>query len=230
MKRNLLFYLYPAKGSCWLWHFQQLRQYADIFNGKRVVVIAQDAGTVSADEVRAATAFLSPRFVEVQNDPVLCEVPHFHSQLAQFESKDPGEALFYAHGKGVRHTYFLENVLAWAECMYRLNLSSPALIDQLMQTYHSVGAFRNQGSHGGGNWHFSGTFFWMRHDALFSMDWKLPHYDRYGVEGFPGRGTPIDRSFCLTPAIDHGNLYQRRLPPESSQQWLVDLKARFSVT
>jgi hypothetical protein len=228
MKRNLLFYLYPAKGSCWPWHFQQLRQYVDIFNGKRVVVIAQDAGTVPADEVKAAAAFLNPRFVEVQNDPVLCEVPHFHSQLEQFESKDRGEVLFYAHGKGVRHTYFLENVLAWTECMYRLNLSSPALIDKLLQTHPTVGAFRG-GPHGGGGWHFSGTFFWMRHDVLFSSDWRRAYHDRYGVEGFPGRVLHVDRSFCLTPNIDHGNLYQQRLPAESSVQWLKDLKNRFVI-
>lgn len=228
MKRNLLFYIYPIRNSCWSWHFDKLKQYQAAFNGKRVVVIATDANSVSAKEVRDRAAFLDPQFVEVANEPKFCEVEPFHVNLAHFESLNRDEVLFYAHGKGVRHTYFLENVLAWADCMYGMNLGCPELIEKIAQNHSAIGAFRG-GPHGGGAWHFSGTFFWLRHDVLFSGPWKNGYADRYGVEGFPGRFIPRDQSFCLTPEIDHGNLYQRRLPRQDWDGWFRDLKEKFGL-
>ena len=209
VKRNLLFFVYPLINSCWPWHFKKLEEYRHIFNGKKVVVIATDKHTDDAKKVRAQARFLDPTFVEVKNDPDLWEVPAFHRNLSIFESLNSDELLFYAHAKGVRRSTVPECIMAWSECMYTLNLSNAELIDKISRSYKAIGAFRH-GDHGiGGNWwHYSGTFFWLRHDALFSAQWKTPGTDRFGVETFPGRIMQLNESFDLTSGMNFDNMYE----------------------
>lgn len=228
MKRNLLFHLYPVRGSCWKWHIEKLVDYRNAWNAKKVIVVAQDDRTVPTQEVRQAAEVLGAEFSEVKNDPRLNEVPHFHNHLKLFESQNSDEALFYAHGKGVTRPEFLRNILTWAEAMYYVNLSCPELIEALLRRYKAVGAFRhcNQ-NHGGSRWHFSGTFFWLRHDAIFGGAWDKPYGDRYGVEGFPGRIVPEKESISLTEGADYADLYQHPAPKDKYLSSLETLKKKF---
>jgi len=230
MKRNLLFYIYPIRGSCWSWHFDRLTEYKEVFTGKRMIVIAKDERTEDIAKVREQAAALRAQIFEVTNDSKFGELNPFHEHLKYFESVNRDELLFYAHGKGVTHTWYRENVLAWANGLYKMNLACPALIDKLAIKYQAIGALRGKGSHGGGSWHFSGTFFWLRHDGLFSSPkWRERYADRYGVEGFPGRVIPFERSFCLSPEGNFGNLYLKKLPAELPDEWLRLLKKQFGV-
>jgi hypothetical protein len=231
VRRNLLFMMYPMKGRCWPWHLEQLALHKDAFNGKRLVVVMTDDKTDPADAVRERGAPLDATFVESPNDPAMPIRLDFHKYLAEFESTSADEGVFFAHTKGITHIYAVGAVLAWAECMFRLNLGSPALIDKLFETHEAIGAFQKVGFHGGSNWHYSGGFFWLRHDALFSRDWRNSYVgDRYGIEGFPGGIVPdLEKAFCLTPDADHGNLYNRVLPEGQSAVWLEGLKKKFGI-
>ena len=51
MRRNLLFYLYPRKGSIWPWHVEQLLKYRQAWNGRRIVTIAVDESTDTQETV-----------------------------------------------------------------------------------------------------------------------------------------------------------------------------------
>lgn len=230
MKKNLLFYLYPVKGSCWEWHIESLVHYQKAWNGRKVIVVSEDSSTVSLREVREAATPLDVEFFKVKNDPKLNEVPHFHRHLSLFESLDPNEALFYGHGKGVTRKDCPQQIRAWTEAMYYLNLTYPELIDALLLKYKSIGAFRHYDEKAlfGSRWFFGGAFFWLRHDALFGSSWRNQDTDRYGVERFPGRIVQEKESISLTPGIDNpANLYQNIIPKEKYSACLEAVKKRF---
>jgi hypothetical protein len=222
--RNLLFFVYPLRTSCWPWHFKKLEEYQRVFNGRKVVVIAKDSHTDDTSKVRELAASLNPTFVEVENDPTLWEVPAFHNNLSRFESLNSNELLFYAHAKGVRHAVLPEGVMAWSECMYMLNLSNVGLIDRISRSHKAIGAFRHEDHGIGGKWwHYSGTFFWLRHDALFSAQWKVPGRDRFGVETFPGRIVPLSESFDLTSGMNFDSMYESKPSIDRCRKRLEEL-------
>jgi hypothetical protein len=82
--------------------------------------------------------------------------------------------------------------------MYFLNLSSVSMTNRILSKYDGLGCYRHQDhNHGGSNWHYSGTYFWFRHSAVFSKNWRdiTPHL--YGVEGWIGKHVDFERSYCL---------------------------------
>ena len=110
--------------------------------------------------------------------------------------------------------------------MYQVNLSSIRTIDRLMSRYSAAGCFRIQKSHGGSRWHYSGTFFWFRHSALFAKDWKKISKERYGAEGYLGRHIPLRDSFNLTPPGDFSKLHKRVVTRGEYRAWLKALPGR----
>lgn len=225
--RHLLFFVYPRAGSCWRVHFDRLAQYRNAWDGRAVVVAAFDQTTERGTELSDAALKIGAELVAVENDHVLGEAAHFKASLDLF--KEESGSIFYAHGKGVTHTWYLENAVAWADGMYLLNLREPRMIDRILQQYKAVGAFRKVGWHGNAPWHFSGSFFWVDLASALAANTDASKLDRYGTEGFPGRAVPLEKSFCLTPE-DHPwtNLYQQKLSMAYCERQLNNLRTRFA--
>lgn len=227
MKRNLYYYLYPVAGSLWDWHVDQLRRYAGAFNGKKLVVVARDRRTAPLAAVKRRLAGLGARLLTVRNDPRRGEAASFVKGLRLLRSLDDQEMTFYAHGKGVTHVGLKSLVMqSWSEAMYAMNLSDVRSVERLMADHAAVGCFRQQVPHGGSPWHFSGTFFWFNHAALFSRDWRDVDRGRYGVEAWLGRHLPVSQSFSLTPFRHFVDLYRRGATRRESRRWLKALGRR----
>jgi len=205
MIRNLLYNCcaFDWNQEWWL-NAETLNRYAEVFTGRRLIIVRTGPGLVPFDEVRTAFSF-EAEFIPLPNDPVLHEVSGFLDVLGRLESKDPNEATFYAHTKGVsRRKEDLDLVRRWRDIMYEQCLSDPTKIDQVLATHACCGCFRAYGGwtpflHRPSEWHYRGTFWWVRHSALFSADWRtIPaSFGRYGVEMYLGCLFPVSRSYCL---------------------------------
>lgn len=234
MKRNLLFHIYPIRGAVWMWHAQELAKYRNVFNGRRIISVVTDSATEAEEEMRRQFAPLEAEFFFRYNQSGLAEAAYFVETLKLLQSLDPNEATFYAHAKGVTHFRESEDKLniyrRWSEAMYALCLSRPDVVDHLLETYASIGCFRLKMERTA-RWLYSGTFFWLRHDVLFSRKWQEIIEERHGVEDYPGRHIRYDESFCLagdeTPWQD---LYNGFVTDEKILEWKSDLDRRFPRT
>lgn len=209
MKRNLLFYLYPVRGTTWKWHVDRLLEFQAAWNGRRIVIVALGPFTDPQGEVNDRLAPLKAEILWRSNDADLGESRWFTEGLGKLESRDPDEATFYAHAKGVtRDGKILQHVISWSQAMYVLNCSLPEAIERKLKVFPTVGAFRQKVDVLGVAWNFSGTFFWLRHDAIFERDWKKLEIGRWGVEAYPGKHFAFEESYNLTPDnITSGDLY-----------------------
>lgn len=189
---NLIYHIWPvASNDLWRWNVERLLKRIEVFNGKRVVAIAVDDETVSAEQVQSALAGQGIEFVTMPNDTQLREANTFVPLLEAVHTLDPEVATFYGHAKGVsRAASFHEVEKAWAECMYHHCLDFP---DRMRE------ALRHKAMYGVSFpietvWIYPGTFWWFHNASLFAReDWKTleNHVSGEGVgwsvEAFPNR-------------------------------------------
>jgi hypothetical protein len=221
MARNLLFHCYPVRGHpLWPWHIEQLLKYKSVWNGRKIIVIACDGTTESADQVVKAFLPLDAEIFVTRNQSYLAETLHFIEMLQLLETHSRDDATFYAHAKGVTHSgERIEIIRRWCDLMYRLNLLRPDFIDCKLKSYGTIGCLRNPFRYFGVDWHFSGTFFWLRHD-LFSRNWRDISQERYGVEGYPGRHFKLEESYALNPEyVPPSLLYDGWISDEVIERW-----------
>lgn len=200
-RRHLLYHLWPVKGSTWRWNVEQLLRRIDLFNGRRVVAVVHDARCEDLATVRAAFAGHGCEFIEADNDP-LGESVTFPRLLERVSRESPADVSFYAHAKGVKYEpQFPPAVRRWAEVQYAAMLDHwPAVRVQLRQLA-MCGMLRRTGRFANhqrvGDWHYSGTFFWFRHDAVFSRGWQQVPQFYGGVEAWPGTLFSTRETGCL---------------------------------
>ena len=122
--------------------------------------------------------------------------------MEKIQSTSPNEAAFYGHTKGNSTGDSVEGATLWRNQMYRHLLDQPELIRESLRTFAVVGACKivwppdqygpyptqqpalaDRYVHLPGNWMFAGTFFWFRHDAIFTRDWSVRR-DRYAAEAW----------------------------------------------
>lgn len=165
----------------------------NVFDGRRTVAFAVDTNVKAQDKRFAEKFFENHNFgiIEVVNHPHLRETVSFLKLLNHVRSKDPKEITFYAHTKGTTRTddKLFAAVTLWAECLYKYNLSNIELIEEILERYPTVGVFKRFGKFPHfpkkSTWHYSGTFFWFRNDAIFTKEWQDALVEtRYGVEAF----------------------------------------------
>lgn len=233
MIRNLLFHCYPraAAAELWTWHIDQLLKYKPVWSGRRIVVVVLDKTTSPETLVRQKLAPLEAEIL-VRPNQALHETTHFLEALGELQSLRQDEATFYAHTKGVSHCgppkygFDQAGIKRWTQALYQLNLSRPDLIDRVLEQSAVAGAFRVHIRHADANWLYSGTYFWMRHSAIFSRNWKDIYRDRTGVEGYPGRHFTVSESFALPPVeIDHTLLYGGYVTEAMLKFWQTKLEA-----
>ena len=192
MIRNLLYHIYPKReNGFWKWNVAQLLRRWDQFNGQKIVSISTGPETASFSEVKKCLPGDATVF-EFRNDPTLGEVVSFERMLNCVMNIDPRQITFYAHAKGVKYTPDqLKNlkVHSWAEVMYSTLLDYPALIDDSLKKRGIVGTFMKHGNAFGTlppSWHYAGTYFWFRNDAVFGRDdWRKIPRQWWGTEVWP---------------------------------------------
>lgn len=200
-RRNLIYHVWPVRGDMWRWNVEQLRSRIDIFNGRRIIGIVHDERSEDPDEVRKAFAGHGCEFVVARNGPP-GEGLTFPSMLAQVRSLDPNEVTFYAHAKGVKYEPSIPGpVRRWAETQYRTGLDHWPSVRSQLERFAMTGSFKILGRfrvhHYAGDWHYSGTFFWLRHAFVFAREvGNLQTF--YGcVEAWPGMHFQREETGCL---------------------------------
>lgn len=200
-RRNLLYHIWPVRNSLWRWNVEQLLKRIELFNGKRVISVFVDERTESEEAVRAVFAGHGCEFLVRPNDP-RGEAAVFPDLLERVNSVDPNEVTFYAHAKGVRYgSQVTAPLRKWIETLYRVNLDDWLAVKRQLNRYSMTGAFKMYGRFAThrqmGDWHYSGTYFWFRNQAVFSKNYlRVPDF-YYGVEAWPGLLFEGQQTGCL---------------------------------
>jgi len=216
---NLVYHVTPIQHpeDIWRWNVGELLKRIDHFNGRRIITVVTSGQGRAMDPPEAVVEAFSGHDVEFRfapNDPNLREAAHFFSALREIASVDPSEAVFYGHCKGVSHLD-QSAVRPWTAAMYHHNLDRIDEIRDLLGRWPCVGIAKRYGQfenltlgrprrkgslrrrrwHG---WHFAGTFWWVRHDRLFSQpDWDQIPLHPYAVEAYLAHFFNSDEALCL---------------------------------
>jgi hypothetical protein len=202
MIKNLIYHIWPVKGrGVWQWNVKQLLRRMDQFNGQRIVGIATDDQTDSAEAVKAAFKGTVTHFVECSNDRSLGEVATFPEMMRRIDNIDPRQIAFYAHAKGVKYPIgAAPMVRRWTRTMYANMLDYPPTIEDALKRNAMVGTFKKSGNAFGTlprSWHYAGTFFWFRNADVFSQPtWHHIPLQWWGTEAWPGVVCPPDKAAC----------------------------------
>jgi hypothetical protein len=216
MTRHLLYQICPLSFSDeWERNVRLLLPYMSHFNGKKVITIKTGSALVSPGIVEGLfSEFSDIQFLHIANDANMADSHGFIEAMKYLESLSSSEITFYAHTKGVSPKYLkedLEPIREWYGRMYHYALSDIHHIDSILSTYACCGSFKRQKPFPNltSPWHFSGTFFWFRHDHFFSRaDWAIipPKSTAYFVEGVLGRYLDSREAYCLY-GVNCGDLY-----------------------
>lgn len=200
--RNLIYHVCALKeNDGWRDNILQLQKRMHIFNGKRVVAVAKGPGIHDPDEVLRELP--GCEYLILPNCQTLREAATFLPLALSVASTDPSEVTFYAHTKSNSTADDQRGAWAWTKAMYHFLLDEPSEVMLDLVDHLAVGI--NQGIwHGGtspfpsklnwAGWAFFGTFWWFRHDAVFTdPDWMKFPLDRYIVEAWLGKILPPER-------------------------------------
>lgn len=204
-KRNLIYHVFALRDNDdWRHNLARLRERWGVFNGKKVIAMAVGERSETVTRVHRELRGLDYEFFSLANSVELREAASFPRLLEAVRSEDPAEASFYAHTKGNTTAGHVDAVRWWRNGMYRRLLDERAWSS--LARHPMVGCHKiawPEGSHGPfptaqptvpeerrirgiGNFMFAGTFFWFRHDAVFTNPrWRDVPVDRYGAEAWP---------------------------------------------
>ena len=199
--RNLLFHIWPVKGATWQWNLDELKKRIDIFNGRRIIGIVHDNKSESPEAVVNSLEGQGCDFIIRPNNSI-GESVTFPELIRKVASCDTGEITFYAHAKGVKYEpQFPRAVRQWADALYCTTLDNWLSVRRHLELFALTGSFKMPGRFKAhrlmGAWHYSGTFFWMRHARVFAREClNIPQF--YGaVEAWPGIYFKDDEAGCL---------------------------------
>lgn len=207
-KRNLIFHVYADRESdIWRRHLVKLgHQSKQFFNRRKLFAIATGPATESpATVTRFIDRIIPPPYetYHTQNCPQLREVASLRLLLELIADPSPDQATFYAHTKGNTTADGTSGATRWAAAMYRHLLTPQAL--KKLADFAAVGTHKITWPAGmspypsgltRGNWMSAGTFFWFRHDAIFTNPaWRDIAHDRYGAEAWLSTLLPADSCF-----------------------------------
>lgn len=223
-QRNLICHVYPRSiGGHWRQTVQHLRARWESFNGLKLVSVVVDSTTDTAADVAHEFGDSSVEITERENS-CLQEVESLFPLLARVV-QSPGITL-YCHAKGATHCPADAASHAWRDAMASACLDYPDLVDCMLADGATCGAFRSIQPIGNSPapWHFAGTWWWVRNDALASRQWDA--FDRafWGVESYPGRQFSHHDGRCLffdhaeTAHLYHSDFWRSHIGP-SFRAW-----------
>lgn len=200
-RRHLMYHLWPVKGETWRWNVELLLQRIDLFNGRRLVAIVTDERTEDLATVQAAFAGHGVEFI-VRPNASGGESVTFPLMLAELAREHRDDVAFYAHAKGVKYEPASPPaVKRWAEVQMAVTLDHWPTIRAQLDQHAMTGLLRRPGRfanhHHVGDWHYSGTCFWFRHDAVFQRAWQDVPAFYGGVEAWPGMLFSQQETGCL---------------------------------
>ena len=200
-RRNLLYHVWPVRGSTWRWNLDEMLRRVDLFNGRRIIGIVSDPRAEDPAAVQEHLAGHGFECIVAPND-ASGEGATFTAMLQRLASTERNELSYYAHAKGVKYEpQFPPAVRRWAEVQYAVTLDDWAAVKEQMERYAMTGLFRRHGrfrNHQNvGDWHYSGTFFWLRHAHLFRRRWQEVPRFYGGVEAWPGTVFGSEETGCL---------------------------------
>jgi glycosyltransferase involved in cell wall biosynthesis len=200
-RRNLIYHIWPVRGAMWQWNLEQLKKRIDIFNGRRIIGIVHDDRSVPPEEVKEFLAGHGFEFIIAKNDE-RGEAITFPLMMREVASVDPNEITFYGHAKGVKYEPNVPvPVKRWAEVQYRVALDDWFTIREHLQRFAMTGSFRRPGRFGAhrnlADWHYSGTYFWMRNAHVFTRNYSEVPQFYGGVETWPGTIFRKSETACL---------------------------------
>lgn len=193
--RHLACHIYPHRSGAWRPTVCELSRRWSQFDGARIVGIATDENTDSAEDVKAALRVygMEPEYFETANITERREGTTFVPMLERIVHK-PG-ITFFCHSKAATRQESICH--EWREVMFRTCLDRPAVVDDLLERFALAGSFRRIKAMGT-NWYYAGTFFWLRNSAVMAKDgWRSisPVYDC--IERWPGQHFTLEESACL---------------------------------
>jgi spore maturation protein CgeB len=200
-RRNLIYHVWPVRGAMWQWNLDQLKRRVDIFNGRRILGIVHDDRSVLPEEVQEFVAGHGFEFVIEKNDE-RGEVVTFPKMMERLTSSDSNEITFYGHAKGVKYEPNISlAVMRWAEAQYQAALDDWLGVREHLERFAMTGCFKRYGQFSAhrkmADWHYSGTFFWMRNAHVFSKNYQDVPQFYGGVETWPGRLFRKEETGCL---------------------------------
>lgn len=204
MKRNLIYHICPFKSN-WEWkrNVEEILKYIHHFNGKKIVTIVHGDGLAPFNKVKRNFGNHDIKFIRVKNNPALGEVVPFEKMTKEVFSTNSNEITFYAHAKGVspqhqRNPRSVTSIRAWRNISYYFCLNNINYIDSILSDFDSCGCFYTPPTKIVRAWHFAGTFFWFRHDKIFTRkDWCDLTQNRFGVETYLGERLDPKNSYNL---------------------------------
>jgi hypothetical protein len=218
MKHNLIYFLFPRRGSNWQEPVAELLPNIHKFNGRKIITVAEDHNTDDLSVViEAFQAFgrAEVEFIPVVNDARLGEMPHFLNTMDLLADDQDGATL-YMHAKGVSYKAdgrYIEaiggpgsperesNIRNWRQRMLDYLTNITAVQRALDSGYDAVGCFKVPGiirKNAPVHWHYSGTFFWFRNSTVFQHpEWREIYPVRSGTEFYLQRIIPSEAAACL---------------------------------
>lgn len=202
MIRNLLYSVFATYWSDeWRLNVERLNQYADVFNGRKLVIVRTDANTVLPSVVEKAFTF-PVEFRHTTNDPLRWESHLFLGTLGELYSLREDEITFYAHTKAVRHkgpADFIRWIRIWRNRMYDECLGDLTRVEKVMETAACAGCYRTIEFKEPYTpaWFFAGTYWWLNHAKLFSANWQPAMLKPHDIEAYPSKVFSRKDSACF---------------------------------
>lgn len=207
MLRNLFYNCCPHLDAeeVWLDNVRWLCKYKEAFNNKLVINVKTGKNMADPEFVKSRFSELQQcgdvEFCLIPNDLELHELAGFIEGLEKLKSVREDEITFYAHTKGVGHAASGSHVILqmavrqWRNRMYDECLSDPKRVEDVFlgKTKQRIPIFgRGKGIAAAGcflcpnkyGWFFAGTYYWVKHSALFTRDWRKVPRDRFGPENY----------------------------------------------
>lgn len=215
--RHLMFHVWPVAGpGTWQWNCDRLIENEALFNGRRLIGIAVDQASDTAETVMEylGSRGFEAEYIVAQNVPNLGEVTTFVPCLEKLETYfGPGDVTFRAHAKCVRHRIALEDagatIFRWTNAMWDANCHWES-VRPILEQHATAGIFRRKMQRIGrswGPWHYSGSFYWFRNRESFARNWRYVPNAYYGTEAWPGLLFPAINESGLIFGDNVGDLY-----------------------
>ncbi len=227
-KRNLVFHLWPVRSNdLWRRWLRRLMRVWPKFNGRKIIGCVVDHQTVPWKTLCRQLPDDAEWIVQ-RNNPQRGEGVTWELAMQMVKSLEPTEMTCYGHGKGVLPAYHvpersreLQSILMWGRFLYRFTMAlDTSIVESILERWPCAGslkkheAYRQEVGRPPSLWHYSGTFFWLNHQAYFSHPESLKiGQSRWAVERHLGELFPVEQAYCIAgDHMDHKNLYIQ--PPE----------------
>jgi len=205
IRKNLFYQICPLTvNDQWRFNNDCLKPYLNVFNGKIVLSIKTGALMAPLEDVLSYfEGFDNVEYFTAENNPALGESTTFFEGLERLRSEDPHEFTFYAHSKGISPKYLPEDIPSinkWTALSYSKSLEAVDILESKAKEIAFLGAFKRykKTSIVPVSWHYSGSFYWFRHDVVFSKLEELKAMSGYYIsELLPGFCSPSKQGYCV---------------------------------